>query len=70
MPRSAILFIALLIAGVALVFWGFNASESFASSVSETVHGAPSNKAIALMVGGGLLAIVGLVGLVRGSRSS
>jgi len=65
MSRNALISLVILIAGVALLFWGFDASESFASEVSEVVEGAPSNKSIALMVIGGLLAVLGLFGLMR-----
>jgi hypothetical protein len=68
--RNTIIFLALLIAGLALVIWGFDASESFSSGVSKTFQGAPSNKSIVLLVGGGLLSAVGIVGLVRGSRAA
>ena len=47
MPRSAMFSVVLLVLGVVVFIWGFNASESLASNVSETVQGAPSNKAMA-----------------------
>jgi uncharacterized membrane protein len=65
MSRNAMISLVVLIIGVALLFWGFDASDSFASEVSEVVEGAPSNKSIALMVVGALLAVVGLFGLIR-----
>jgi uncharacterized membrane protein len=65
MPRSAVVSIVILAIGAVLLVWGFNASDSLASEVSEAVQGAPSDKSIALMVIGGLFAAVGVVGLVR-----
>ncbi|MDR2981266.1 MAG: DUF3185 family protein, partial [Puniceicoccales bacterium] len=38
------LSIALLIVGVILLVYGFSASDSLSSNVSEAVHGAPSDK--------------------------
>lgn len=65
MPPSAVVSIVILAIGAVLLVWGFNASDSLASEVSEAVQGAPSDKSIALMVIGGLFAAVGVVGLVR-----
>jgi mannose/fructose/N-acetylgalactosamine-specific phosphotransferase system component IIC len=62
--RNAILYAALFIAGLVLLLWGANAFDSFSSEVSRTFDGAPTNKSIALLVGGGLLAAVGIAGLI------
>lgn len=50
---------AFLIAGVLLLVFGLNASGSFSSSVTEAVTGAPSDKAIWLIV-------LGIIGIVTG----
>jgi len=65
--RNTLLSIAVFVVGLALLFWGFQASNSFASEVSEAVEGTPSNMAIGLMVVGTLLAIVGVLGFLRRS---
>lgn len=65
MQRSLLVPVVLLIAGVLLLAWGLTASDSLASEVSEAVEGAPSNKAMILMVVGGILGAVGLVKLLR-----
>jgi hypothetical protein len=65
MERSILVPVVLLVLGVALLAWGLTASDSISSEMSEAVQGAPSNKAIALMVVGGLLGAVGLVKLLR-----
>jgi hypothetical protein len=57
--------VVLLAAGVALFVWGMSASDSLSSQSSELFQGAPSNKAIALMVIG---VIVGGFGLARLKR--
>jgi hypothetical protein len=61
------LSLALLIAGAILLAFGIDASNSAGSSISRAVNGAPTDKAIWLLVGGGIAAVVGLVGVLRGS---
>jgi Protein of unknown function (DUF3185) len=64
--RSPSLFaIVLLAAGAALLIWGFNASESLSSETSRLFQGAPSNKAIVLMLAGVVVGGFGLVRLMR-----
>jgi hypothetical protein len=61
--------LALLIAGIILIGWGLNASDSVNSSFSRFFTGSPTDKSIWLLIGGGVAAIVGLGGLLRGSKS-
>ena len=60
--------IALLVVGIVLVIYGFNASDSVSSGVSRAFTGAPTNKTLWLLLGGGAMAIVGAVMAFRGSR--
>jgi hypothetical protein len=60
--------VALLAAGIVLLIFGFNASNSLGSDISRIFTGSPTDKAIWMLVGGAVLAVVGLVGLTRGSR--
>ena len=62
------LSLALLVSGILLVGYGISATNSFTSSVSRTVNGSPTNRAMWLLVGGGAAAVVGLAGVVRGPR--
>jgi drug/metabolite transporter (DMT)-like permease len=62
--------LALLVGGVALVIFGIQASNSFASDVSRFFTDSPTDKAIWMLVGGVMLGIVGLVGLLRGSKAT
>ena len=55
--------IALLVVGVILLIFGFDAYHSASSGVSQAVTGAPSDKAIWLLIGGAIAAIVGGVSL-------
>lgn len=59
--------IALLVVGVALIIYGFNASDSVSSDVSRTFTGSPTNKTLWLLLGGTAAAIVGAVMTLRRS---
>ena len=65
MLSSPVLAIILVGVGVGLLVWGITASESLSSQTSELFQGAPSNKAIALMVVGVLVGSFGVVRLLR-----
>jgi threonine/homoserine/homoserine lactone efflux protein len=65
MRSSPVLAIVLLGAGLTLLIWGVAASDSLSSQASEWFQGAPSDKAIALKVGGALVGGFGLVRLLR-----
>jgi len=56
---SKIASIALLVVGVVLLVYGLNASDSFSSSVSRAVNGAPTDKTIWLIA-------LGVIGLIAG----
>lgn len=58
--------LALLAAGIILIIYGINASESFSSEVSRVFTGSPTDRAIWLLVGGVVAAVIGLVGFARG----
>ena len=62
--------LALLIGGIALIVYGVAASNSVGSGVSRMFTGAPTNKTLWLLVGGGVAAVVGLAGVLRGSKSA
>jgi hypothetical protein len=62
MPR--ITSIAILIVGVILLVYGFNASDSVSSSVSRAVSGTPTDKTVWLIALGVIGVIAGGFGLV------
>lgn len=62
--------IALLVAGIMLIVFGAGASGSAGSGVSRFFTGAPTDKTIWLLVGGIAASLVGLAGLMRGSKST
>lgn len=61
--------LALIIGGVVLIIYGISASDSIGSSFSRLFTGAPTDKTIWLLVGGVVAAVLGSVGLLRGSKS-
>jgi uncharacterized protein DUF3185 len=55
----------LIVIGLGLLFFGIQASDSFSSELSRFFQGAPSNKAIWLVIAGALATVAGLVKLTR-----
>jgi hypothetical protein len=60
--------LAILAGGILLMIYGVLASKSFSSDISRFFTGSPSDKAIWMLVGGAVAIIIGLVGLLRGSK--
>lgn len=58
--------LALLVGGIVLLIFGFNAMESFSSDVSRVFTGTPTEGAVWMFVSGLILTVAGLVGLMRG----
>jgi divalent metal cation (Fe/Co/Zn/Cd) transporter len=61
--------LAVLAGGILLVIFGVSASNSVSSDISRIFTDAPTDKAIWMLVGGIVATIIGLVELLRGSRS-
>jgi hypothetical protein len=59
--------IALLVVGIVLVIYGINASDSASSGISRIFTGAPTDKTLWLLLGGGAATIVGAVMTFRRS---
>ena len=57
--------LALLIGGVVLMIIGINATNSFGSDVSRFFTGSPTDKAIWMLIGGTVAAVIGLVSTWR-----
>ena len=57
--------VALLVVGVVLLFFGFNAYHSASSDVSRFFTGAPTDKSLWLLIGGVVAGIVGFLNLVK-----
>lgn len=60
--------IALLAGGIVLIVIGVNATKSFSSDVSRFFTGSPTDKAVWMLIGGIVAAVIGLFGTTRGSR--
>ena len=65
---NKIISLALLVGGIVLIVTGFNATNSFTSDVSRFFTGSPTNKAIWMLLGGSLVALVGLARLWRSPK--
>ena len=65
---NKIIFIALLVGGVVLIILGVQATNSFSSDVSRFFSGSPTDKAIWMLIGGIVAGVLGLVGVMRGSK--
>ena len=53
--------IALLAAGIVLIVFGVNETQSFSSDVSRFFTGNPTNKAIWLLIGGVVSVVLGAI---------
>jgi hypothetical protein len=67
---NRIVSLALLVGGVVLMIIGINATNSFSSDVSRFFTGSPTDKAIWMLIGGIVAAVVGLTMTLRGSKSA
>jgi len=61
---SQLIGIILLIAGIALLVWGFNLYGSFGNKLSRAFDGSVDAKTVAVLAGGGLCTLVGLFKLI------
>jgi hypothetical protein len=66
---NKIISLALLVGGIVLIIYGFNASDSVGSDVSRFFTGNPTDKTMWLLIGGIVAAAVGAAGLARGSKA-
>lgn len=58
----------LLVLGLVLLGMGWDASRSVSSEVSRLFTGAPTDRTMALVIGGGILTVLGLGGMTRGPK--
>jgi len=61
---------ALLAGGILLTIFGIAAMNSASSDISRFFTGAPTDKAMWLVIGGIITSVVGLVGLLPQSKAS
>ena len=55
--------LGLMVGGVVLIFMGIGAMESFRSDISRFFTGAPTDKAVWLLIGGAVATVVGISGV-------
>jgi hypothetical protein len=67
---NKLISLALLGGGIALIVYGVNASNSLSSDISRFFTDSPTNKAIWMLIGGIVATILGLGGLMSGSKSN
>jgi len=60
--------LALVILGVVLLALGWDAYRSVSSGISRVFTGAPTNRSLWLLIGGGVALVAGLGGLSRPSK--
>ena len=67
---NKIVSLGLLVGGVILMVIGINATNSFSSDVSRFFTGSPTDKAVWMLIGGSVAAVVGLTMTLRGGKSA
>jgi hypothetical protein len=67
---NKIISLALLAGGIVLIVVGVNATNSFSSDVSRFFSGSPTDKAIWMLMGGIVAAVVGLATLFRSPKGA
>ena len=65
---NKIISLALLVGGIVLMVVGINATNSFSSDVSRFFTGSPTDKAVWMLIGGIVAAVVGLATLWRSPK--
>ncbi len=68
--NNTIVGVAILALGVVLLIFGFNESHSFASDVSKTFTGNPTNHSMWLIIGGAIAVVAGIAVSLTGRRRS
>ena len=58
--------LVLLVVGLGLLFYGYQASDSVESKMSEMFEGVPSDQVMWFYIGGAVCVVLGIAGLSRG----
>ena len=67
---NRIVSLALLVGGVVLIIAGVSATNSFSSDVSRFFTGSPTDKAVWMLLGGSVAAVVGLTMALRRGKQT
>jgi hypothetical protein len=62
--------LAVLAGGIVLLIFGINAYDSTSSDISRFFTGSATDKSMWMLVGGAVLTVLGLVGLLRKSKTA
>lgn len=65
MNQKKLIGIALLVIGVILLLFGFNATESVGEELTETFTGNYSDQTMMYLIGGAVAAVIGAVMLLK-----
>jgi len=65
MPSNKIIGLVLLLAGIAIAFWGYQMSGSVGSQLGSALSGSPTDAVMYRYAGGGVLAAVGALLVFR-----
>ena len=68
MGTNKVIAIVLLVVGLALLYFGFNATDAPLEKARETFTGDYSNQTMLYLIGGAAAAIGGVAMLLRGAR--
>ena len=60
-----IISIVLLVAGIGLLYWGYQMSDSLGSQLNSALNGSPTDKVMMFYIGGAVSFVIGLYLLVR-----
>jgi hypothetical protein len=58
--QSTLISLVLIIAGVGLLYWGYDMSQSFGGQLNKAFSGSESNDAMMAYIGGGVALLLGL----------
>ena len=67
---NKIVFLGLLAGGIVLSIFGIQAMDSISSDVSRFFTGSPTDKAVWMLIGGIVAVVIGLIGVMRGSKAN
>jgi hypothetical protein len=67
---NKIVSLVLLAGGIVLIVLGINATDSFSSDVSRFFTGSPTDKAVWMLLGGVVAAVLGLATLGRSPKNT
>jgi len=67
MKNSRLIGIALLVLGAILLYFGFNATNATTEEISEALTGRYTDETMMYLIGGGVMAVVGLFMLLKKS---